>query len=70
MLSQTSPTAEVKFVGTGPAVWRSVLDILDTWRWRARTRRQLAQIDANGLKDIGLSALDRRMECEKPFWRG
>jgi uncharacterized protein YjiS (DUF1127 family) len=69
MLSQTSPTAEVKFAGTGAAVWRSVLDLLSAWRWRARTRRQLAMLDANGLKDIGLSVSDRRIECAKPFWR-
>ena len=24
----------------------------------------------NRLKDIGLSTDDRRIECEKPFWRG
>jgi uncharacterized protein YjiS (DUF1127 family) len=52
------------------ALLRDALNLLGDWRWRRRTRRQLAQLDAYGLKDIGLSDCDRWRECAKPFWRG
>ena len=39
------------------------------WQLRARSRRQLAQLDARQLADIGISACDRLEELEKPFWR-
>jgi uncharacterized protein YjiS (DUF1127 family) len=49
---------------------RLVLDVLCTWRSRARERRQLAALDARELRDIAVSRYDRRIECAKPFWRG
>ena len=47
-----------------------IVNQLSDWRWRTRTRRQLALLDANGLKDIGLTRVDQEMECGKPFWHG
>jgi uncharacterized protein YjiS (DUF1127 family) len=43
--------------------------ILATWRRRARERRELATLDARGLRDLGLSASDVNFEANKPFWR-
>ena len=34
----------------------------------ARSRRQLAALDANALKDIGLTTADVEAECSRPFW--
>ncbi len=48
---------------------RIVVNRLSDWRWRARTRRQLARLDAYGLKDLGLTRVDQQIECAKPFWR-
>jgi uncharacterized protein YjiS (DUF1127 family) len=66
----TSRIPQVKFAEPGPDVLRLVLDVLCTWRSRARERRQLAALDARELRDIAVSRYDRRIECAKPFWRG
>jgi uncharacterized protein YjiS (DUF1127 family) len=36
---------------------------------RARQRRQLARLDEDALRDIGLSVGDVKGEARKPFWR-
>jgi len=43
--------------------------IFATWRQRARSRRELAQLDARSIRDLGLSASDINFEVNKPFWR-
>ncbi len=51
--------------------WRfllPVITLLTTWGERARMRRQLAQLDARQLRDIGVSPTDIRREILKPFW--
>jgi len=70
MLTETSRIPQVKLAGSGTATLRIALGFVSDWRWRARTRRQLARLDANGLKDIGLTLVEQRIECAKPFWRG
>lgn len=35
----------------------------------ARTRRQLAQLDARQLADAGITQAERDSELDKPFWR-
>jgi uncharacterized protein YjiS (DUF1127 family) len=51
------------------AALRHAVDVVLTWRERARTRRQLLAFDDRLLKDIGITRLDARSEAEKPFWR-
>lgn len=46
-------------------VWRT----LQSWRERARGRRELARLSDRALKDIALSRADALREAEKPFWR-
>ncbi len=41
-----------------------------TWMERSRSRRQLSELPAYLLKDIGLNEADRYQETSKPFWRG
>ncbi|MCS3455425.1 DUF1127 domain-containing protein [Aeromonas rivuli] len=41
-----------------------------TWLERSRSRRQLSELPAYLLKDIGLNESDRYQETTKPFWRG
>lgn len=39
------------------------------WRFRARSRRQLARMDDHQLRDIGLNHAMRDAEIAKPFWQ-
>lgn len=39
------------------------------WRQRARARRDLAQMDARSLRDIGISPAAAAYESGKPFWQ-
>jgi uncharacterized protein YjiS (DUF1127 family) len=70
MLIETLPFPESKSAGRGLFLLQIMVNHLSDWRWRARTRRQLAMLDAYGLKDLGLTLMDQRIECAKPFWRG
>lgn len=70
MHSETFPGPQIKFARRGTALLSSVMTRLSAWYWSARTRRQLAELDAHGLRDIGLSEADRRRECARPFWHG
>ena len=38
------------------------------WFARARERRQLAELDARELRDIGIDPATRDAECRKRFW--
>ena len=38
------------------------------WLRRMRTRRQLADLDAERLRDVGLTPAERAAECAKWFW--
>lgn len=42
---------------------------LRLWQQRARSRRQLAQLDARLLADAGISPSERQEELRRPFWR-
>ncbi len=42
---------------------------LAVWRQRARARRDLAQMDARSLHDIGISPAAAAYESGKPFWQ-
>jgi uncharacterized protein YjiS (DUF1127 family) len=44
--------------------------VIGTWRERARERRELAQLDARSLRDLGLNPGNIQFEANKPFWRG
>ncbi len=47
----------------------SILDRLDLWRERARTRRRLLTLDDRLLRDIGISRAEAWQEASKPFWK-
>ncbi|MDX1269328.1 MAG: DUF1127 domain-containing protein [Oceanisphaera sp.] len=46
-----------------------LLATLGLWLQRTRTRRQLSELPAYLLKDIGLNESDRYQEISKPFWQ-
>lgn len=45
-----------------------VVPMVRVWNHRAKSRRQLAKLNAVLLDDIGLSAEQAHIECAKPFW--
>jgi uncharacterized protein YjiS (DUF1127 family) len=45
------------------------VDLLLTWRERARQRRQLRSLNDRMLRDIGITRADVLAESSKPFWR-
>jgi uncharacterized protein YjiS (DUF1127 family) len=47
----------------------NVLSMLQTWRERARSRRELAARSDRELQDIGASQSSISKEISKPFWR-
>ena len=50
-------------------LWHEFAGLLHEWRLRIRTRRQILQLDARTIRDLGLSPGQLRFEAEKPFWR-
>ncbi|WP_158047676.1 DUF1127 domain-containing protein [Skermanella pratensis] len=44
-------------------------DTLKTWKYRIVSRRELMDLDAHMLRDIGLTDLEAQSEASKPFWR-
>lgn len=52
--------------------WRSwtiaAISMVALWLERDRSRRVLATLDDDRLRDIGVSRADAQFESEKPFW--
>ena len=53
----------------GSGFFAQLRETLHIWRQRQRDRRQLAELSARDLHDVGLSWSDVAYEAEKPFWR-
>jgi uncharacterized protein YjiS (DUF1127 family) len=53
----------------GSGLFARIGETLHVWRERQRARRQLAELSARDLHDVGLSWSDIAYEAEKPFWR-
>jgi uncharacterized protein YjiS (DUF1127 family) len=64
------PVTQIKFAGRCTALRWLAFTGLSRWYWCIRTRWQLADLDAHGLRDIGLSEADRKHECARLFWDG
>ncbi len=50
------------------SVYESLLQRMRRYQRNYRTRRQLLQLDAAALKDIGISRAEALAEARKPFW--
>jgi uncharacterized protein YjiS (DUF1127 family) len=46
----------------------SINMLLRTWRWRAQSRRRLAQLPDRLLRDVGIDRDEAEQEITKPFW--
>jgi uncharacterized protein YjiS (DUF1127 family) len=42
--------------------------LLRTWRWRAQSRRRLAQLPDRLLRDVGIDRDEAEQEVAKSFW--
>ncbi len=51
-----------------PRGW-GVVGLLALWWWRAKSRQELARLDPEQLRDVGIHPRLARRESEKPFWR-
>jgi uncharacterized protein YjiS (DUF1127 family) len=51
-----------------PREGHGLIAMLQAWRRRWVTRRQLGLLDARGLADVGIDAGARDREIAKPFW--
>ena len=58
----------VTFARIGAALLHSAFLVAHDWALRLRTRRQLRELDARALADIGIDDGQRRAECAKRFW--
>jgi uncharacterized protein YjiS (DUF1127 family) len=52
-----------------PSGLRRPLDLLASWRRRARERAQLREMSERLLRDIGVTRAQASEEAGKPFWR-
>lgn len=59
--------------GLDQAWWQmlpqAAASLLATWRKRARSRRELAQVDARSLREAGIDPAFADFEVAQPFWR-
>lgn len=54
------------------SVWQCIIvanRTLALWHVRAESRRELAKLDEQLLKDLRLDAIELNKEASKPFWR-
>ncbi|MCT7656543.1 DUF1127 domain-containing protein [Oceanimonas sp. NS1] len=65
----TTVRLPLRRAGQAQAHTAGLLATLETWLRRSRTRRELAELPAYLLKDIGLNEADRYQEISKPFWQ-
>lgn len=49
--------------------WVIIADVVRRWRFRARSRAELAVMSDRDLRDIGLSRADANREGRKAFWK-
>ena len=68
----TAPTLRPLSVQPLPPVSRvfiALAQIVLTWELRRAGRHALRDLDAHLLDDIALTAVDARIEADKPFWQ-
>ena len=51
-----------------PRGWGPI-GMLQLWWWRAKSRQELAELDSDRLRDVGIHPRVARRESDKPFWR-
>lgn len=67
MPAKTFNNATVKTTARNAPTWLGLGRVHDMMML-ARTRRDLAELDANQLRDIGITRVDAEQEAARPFW--
>lgn len=67
----SAPAASAQFQVSRPRThwYLRLFATLALWQRNARTRQQLARLDARALADVGISPSERYEELGRPFWR-
>jgi uncharacterized protein YjiS (DUF1127 family) len=69
-MTATTQTVQTKRISENPtAWWMRIKRVIAEWRYRARSRHELANLNDRQLRDIGLSRYSANFEWSKPFWR-
>jgi uncharacterized protein YjiS (DUF1127 family) len=68
-LTRSAPNSAGQMTGATPITFAALVRAVPGWLARHRSRRNLMQLDAHMLRDIGLSLEDASVEAAKPFWR-
>ncbi|HQS47529.1 MAG: hypothetical protein B7Y12_23465 [Rhizobiales bacterium 24-66-13] len=68
-LDEGSGAAIARRSGAPQGSLAGLVGLLRIWLRRARERRELADLDADQMRDTGISREAARREAEKPFWR-
>lgn len=64
-----SATGFLPAAGRSNGTLASILKVLSVWNGRYRQRRQLAELEARQLADIGVSRSAATTEAARPFWQ-
>ena len=51
------------------SLFARLLQTVETWQKRHQSRRELLQVEAHMLDDMGIDWVDAQREARKPFWR-
>ena len=65
----TQPDRYVTPSPVRPSLHQRIAFTLVVWAQRREMRRQLAQMDARSLRELGISPAAAAYESGKPFWR-
>ena len=49
--------------------WASCRRLVTEWKYRARSRAELAMLDEHELRDISMTPSSAKGEARKPFWK-
>jgi uncharacterized protein YjiS (DUF1127 family) len=52
-----------------PSLGERFIEIVNEWRRRSRSRRELLTLDERDLCDVRLTRCDALAEANKPFWK-
>ncbi len=63
------PAPDAATIAAPASTMRRIAMALRIWQARRRSRRELAQVDARSLRELGLSPELVEYELRRPFWR-
>ena len=68
IIDESSPEASQRLQFAVSRWLDSNADVLQQWRSRSRSRRELLDMEDHRLDDIGVDRIDALREAARPFW--